>query len=112
MADEVPEIPAEQARQLVAEEAVLLDVREQGEWDAGHAPQAVHLPLGRVRQAAGFEPGRRIVVVCRSGVRSRTAAKQLRAMGFDAVNLTGGMRDWAACGGEVVDRGGQPGVVV
>ena len=40
------------ARDLVREGAVLLDVRESGEWNAGHAPQAAHLPLGRIAEAS------------------------------------------------------------
>jgi hydroxyacylglutathione hydrolase len=45
--------------------------------------------------------------MCRSGNRSRSATKSLIAMGYDAVNLSGGMGAWAAAGGQVVDRSGR-----
>jgi rhodanese-related sulfurtransferase len=82
-------------------DAVLLDVRETGEWAEGHAAGAVHAPLSAL--AAG-EPlpeaarGRPVVVICRSGKRSRQAAALLAAGGVDAVDVTGGMLAWAEAG--------------
>jgi len=109
----VPSVRGDEARSLVNDGATLLDVREAEEWNAGHAPQATHLPLSRLADAARkLRSGRRIVVVCRSGNRSHTATARLRAMGYDAVNLAGGMRAWAGSGGQVVDRRGRPGAVV
>jgi rhodanese-related sulfurtransferase len=107
-----PSVRATEAVELVRGDAVLLDVREPAEWNAGHAPAAVHLPLGRIGEAARrITPGRRVVVACRSGNRSRTATARLREMGFDAVNLSGGMHAWRAAGGAVVDRKNRPGTV-
>lgn len=104
----VPSVHGAEARDLVREGAVLLDVRETSEWNAGHAPQAAHLPLGRIGEASKkVRGGKRVVVVCRSGNRSRTATKSLLDMGYDAVNLAGGMAAWAAAGGQVVDRSGR-----
>ncbi len=108
----VPSVDAATARELVREGAVLLDVRENTEWNAAHAPQAAHLPLGRIAEAAKkVRPGKRVVVVCRSGNRSRSATKSLLAMGYDAVNLSGGLPAWARAGGQVVDRSGRPAAV-
>ncbi|WP_046729441.1 rhodanese-like domain-containing protein [Streptomyces humi] len=95
-------------------EAVLLDVREPYEWQAGHAPGAVHLPLSAL--AAGAElpapaRARPLVVICRSGNRSRQAAELLVARGSQAVDVTGGMRDWAGAGLPVVDARGANGTV-
>jgi len=105
----VPSVNAATARELVRDGAVLLDVRENAEWNAGHAPQAAHLPLGRITEASKkVRNGKRVVVVCRSGHRSRSGAKALIELGYDAVSLSGGLGAWARAGGQVVDRAGRP----
>lgn len=77
--------------------ALLLDVREPQEWQAGHAPQARHIPLGQLESRLAELPrDRQIIAVCRSGRRSALATQQLAAGGYDAINLTGGMTAWAA----------------
>ena len=109
----VPEIGPAEAVDLVAGGAVLLDVREDEEWVAGHAPQAVHVAMGEVAERAGELPaGRTVVCVCRVGGRSGAVAEHLRGIGVDAVNLAGGMNAWAAAGLPVVDDGGSPGRVI
>lgn len=109
---QVPSVDAGTARELVREGAVLLDVRESSEWNAGHAPQAAHLPLGRINEASKkVKQDKRVVVVCRSGNRSRSATKALISMGYDALNLTGGMNAWASSGGQVVNRSGRVGSI-
>ncbi|MYS12901.1 rhodanese-like domain-containing protein [Streptomyces sp. SID4982] len=95
-------------------DAVLLDVRENHEWQAGHAPGAVHHPLTLLTAGAGLPPeaqARTVVVICRSGQRSRRAVELLRALGVEAVDVRGGMRDWAAAGLPVVDSQGRNGTV-
>ncbi|MFJ9599301.1 rhodanese-like domain-containing protein [Streptomyces althioticus] len=95
-------------------DAVLLDVRELHEWQAGHAPRAVHLPLSALAAGAPLPDaaqGVPLVVVCRSGNRSRQAAALLAERGADAVDVTGGMRDWAEAGLPVVDAHGGDGSV-
>jgi rhodanese-related sulfurtransferase len=107
-----PAVDARRAAELVQSGAVLLDVRERGEWDAGHAPMARHLPLGRLQAEASRLPNdRTIVVVCRSGNRSAQATKALNAAGWTALNLSGGMHAWQRAGGPIVGRGGRPGFV-
>ncbi len=102
-----------EADSLVRAGAVLLDVREQTEWYAGHAPGARHVPLGNLEGKLGALPrDRRVVVVCRSGNRSARATALLVRSGFEAVNLNGGMRAWAAAGFPVETAGAQPGMVV
>ncbi|PWI18002.1 sulfurtransferase [Streptomyces sp. Act143] len=94
--------------------AVLLDVREPYEWQAGHAPRAVHLSLSALAAGVGLPAqaqARPLVVICRSGNRSRQAAELLVARGSDAVDVIGGMRDWAEAGLPVVDSRGQNGTV-
>lgn len=86
----------------VPEFAVLLDVREDDEWAAGHAPRAIHVPMGQVAQRldelATALPDRPVHVVCRAGGRSARVTAFLQQAGWDAVNVDGGMRAWAAAG--------------
>lgn len=106
------EIDPGTARALVDDGAFLLDVRNDDEWEAGHAPAATLIPLGRLSERHPELPtDRRIVVVCRSGGRSGQATDALVAAGYDAVNLAGGMQGWAALGLPVVTDAGGPGVV-
>ena len=109
-----PEVGARAAAALVNAGALLLDVREPGEWPAGHVAQAWLLPMGQVTRHRGDLPrDRRIVVVCRSGGRSAAVAEALRVWGFDAVNLSGGMTAWGLAGLPVVTTGpGSAGLVV
>ncbi|MFE9771720.1 rhodanese-like domain-containing protein [Streptomyces sp. NPDC005931] len=97
-----------------AGDALLLDVRESYEWQAGHAPGAVHLPLSALVAGAGLPEraqARPLVVICRSGHRSRHAAELLAARGAEAVDVIGGMLDWAGAGLPVVDSRGGTGTV-
>lgn len=104
--------PAE-AAELVESGAILLDVREQPEWVAGHAPRARHIPLGQLARRHGELPaGRTVITVCRSGHRSARAAALLAREGVQVVNLSGGMRAWVAAGLPVVGKGSRPGAVV
>jgi rhodanese-related sulfurtransferase len=99
----VPEVTADEAATLVAEGALLLDVREQDEWDAGHVEAAVHLPMSRIGLEYQTLPtDRRIVCICHVGARSAAVADALRAAGWDAVNLAGGMVAWERAGLPVV----------
>ena len=109
----IEQVSPEEAEKLVADGALLLDVREAGEWSAGHAPDAVHVPLGQLpdRHADVLDAGRRIVAVCRVGGRSQHAAMALQQAGYDAVNLAGGMHAWAGSGRPVVTDDGGPGTV-
>ena len=91
--------------------AVLVDVREDDEWAAGHAPDAVHVPLGRVGDAASRFAGQEVLTVCRSGARSGRAAKALAAAGVDVHNVAGGMSAWVSAGLPVVRDDGSPGRV-
>ena len=80
--------------------AQIVDVREPEEWVDGHIPGATHIPLGElVARASALDPDQPVIAVCRSGVRSLTAAEILIGVGFaDAKSMTGGMIDWAEAG--------------
>jgi rhodanese-related sulfurtransferase len=92
---------------------VLLDVRNAKEWEAGHAPGAVWVPLAELEGARFSLPiNRRIVCVCRVGQRSARATAELVQMGFEAVNMAGGMKAWAERGLPVVCDDGSPGTII
>ncbi|WP_314245134.1 rhodanese-like domain-containing protein [Streptomyces kutzneri] len=108
-------VTAAQALQRTRDtDAVLFDVRERAEWAAGHAPGAVHAPLSTLMTGAGLPAaaqGRPLVVICRSGHRSRQAVKLLTGRGAEAVDVKGGMNAWAAAGLPVVDDRGSSGSI-
>jgi len=112
-AENVADVSAEDGRRMVDDGALLLDVREADEWDAGHAPEALWIPMGELQaRVAELPRDRRIVAICRSGNRSHVVAGALIGAGYDAVNLDGGMRAWMAEDYEVVASDGLPGVVI
>ncbi|MFB6839010.1 rhodanese-like domain-containing protein [Streptomyces sp. NPDC056361] len=93
-------------------DALVLDVREDDEWEAGHVEGALHVPMsdfvarfGEVTEAVA-ERGR-AYVMCRVGGRSAQVTQYLVQQGIDAVNVDGGMLDWAGAGRPMVsDDGG------
>jgi rhodanese-related sulfurtransferase len=109
----IEDIGPDEAANLVDAGAFLLDVRENEEWVAGHAPQATHVPMGEIQDRASEIPGdRTIVCMCRVGGRSGAVAKALAAGGYDVRNVDGGMQAWAATGRPVVTDAGTPGEVI
>ena len=106
MGERLPDLPAAN----VPDEVWLLDVREDDEWAAGHAPGATHIPLGQLGARASEVPQDELIyVICRSGHRSGNAAQALAGAGWRAVNIAGGMQDWAAAGRPMVtDSGADP----
>lgn len=94
------------------QDAALLDVREQDEWDSGHAEGATHIPLSEIPQRLHDLPeADEIYVVCRSGGRSLQATKWLNAQGISAINVAGGMKRWQAAGRPIVAADGEPFIV-
>ena len=92
-----PELPTVDPREVGDD--LLLDVREDGEWAAGHAPGAVHVPLGQLVQRLDELPADRpIAVVCHLGGRSAQATAFLLGQGRQARNVRGGMDAWARSG--------------
>jgi rhodanese-related sulfurtransferase len=108
-----PQLSNAEAVAMLSDGALLIDVRGIDEWNAGHAPEATHIPLAELRsQIAGLDRSRRIIVICRSGRRSDPATAALRKAGYDAYNFSGGMHVWQQAGGAVHTRSGQPGSVI
>ena len=102
-----PPIPAVRARE-VADDAYLIDVREDDEWLAGHAPDAVHLPMMQLPERLAEIPEQGdVVIVCRSGHRSAEVVGYLLGRGFGNVrNVADGMVGWAAAGRTLVSEDG------
>jgi rhodanese-related sulfurtransferase len=102
----LPEVPAVD----VPDQVWLLDVREDDEWAAGHVPDAQHIPLGQLgARTAEIPQDVEIYVICRSGVRSARVTQALNGAGWQAVNVAGGMQDWAAAGRPMItDSGATP----
>ncbi len=99
-----------EALQLLEQGAVMIDVRESHEWEAGRVAGARHLPLTNLSSHMNEIPkGRKIVVACRSGGRSAHAAKILHKAGHDVVNLRGGLHAWHLAGLPLVSKRGKPG---
>lgn len=91
--------PADVAEQVRSGEMLLVDVRTDHEWDAGHAPQAMHVPLSEVKERIGeierAAADRPIAFICRTGSRSAEAAAIAVTEGMDDVhNVVGGMTAW------------------
>lgn len=85
-----------------ASNTMLIDVRSKAEWRSGHVPGSTHVSLESlgqrmdwIKRAAG---GGQVMVICRSGNRSATATRSLRAAGVDALNVRGGIVAWEKAG--------------
>ena len=90
------EVTPQQTRELLDKgEAVVVDVREPYEREAGHIDGSRHIVLGELTAHAGELPrDRPVVFVCRVGGRSLMAAQAFRASGFDAFSMAGGLERW------------------
>src|SRR6202167_1206937 len=85
----------------------LLDVREDNEWAAGHAPDAVHIPVGTLNARAEDIPqDREVYVTSRSGARSSYASQALAGAAWKTVNVADGMTGWAVAGRPMVSETG------
>lgn len=96
LVDPALELTAEQTRELLERgEAVVVDVREPYEREAGHIEGTRHIELERLASKADSLPrDRRVVFHCRLGARSALAARAFRSAGYDAWSMRGGIREW------------------
>jgi rhodanese-related sulfurtransferase len=97
------QVTAAEAIELAGEGTMLIDVREQWEWDRGHAPQAVLTPMSAFGDFVDELPtDADILVVCHSGARSFTVATALAEGGYRVIDVLGGMTAWEQAGGPLV----------
>ena len=109
----VPEVSADKAMALIADGAVLIDIREPNEWQAGHAPMATHIPIGELGAAAqGLSTADALIFICRSGRRSDQAVGARVRPRVKPHNHTGGLQAWELAGGAVVRDDGSTGMVI
>lgn len=90
----IPSISTKELETLLTTQHItLLDVRNPGEYRGGHIQKANNVPLNKITTYKGknTEP---VYVICQSGMRSKNAAKQLKKMGYNVVNVRGGMNQW------------------
>ena len=96
----------------ITADTVVLDVREDEEWSAGHIDGARHVPMFQVPQHVSLSEDLSadvpIVVVCKMGGRSAQVTAWLNQQGWQAANLDGGMLAWATAGRPMVSEDGQP----
>jgi rhodanese-related sulfurtransferase len=98
--------------QTFGESVVLLDVREDDEWQRGHAAGAQHIPMGDVpARIAEIDRDATLFVVCHVGGRSQRVAQYLARNGYRPINVSGGMLAWAGAGRPVVTDDGGVGTV-
>jgi phage shock protein E len=94
--------PTDAAAKAKSGEAVIIDVREQGEWNEGHIPDAISLSRGTIEleiQERIPDSHAMIICHCGGGGRSALAAESLQKMGFRNVrSMTGGLKAWKAAG--------------
>ena len=104
----VTEVTAREVQERTArgEAITLIDIREQNEWNLGHADGAIYIGRGILeREIEGRVPrDATVVLICASGNRSALSAQTLETMGYTNVaSMAGGFRDWVASGGAVAD---------
>ncbi|ATE62670.1 rhodanese-like domain-containing protein [Thauera sinica] len=94
--------PVEATLLINREDAIVVDVRDQGEYAQGHVPNARHVPLAELARRTGelekFK-SRPLILYCASGARSASAVAQLKKAGFEKLyNLRGGLIEWEKAG--------------
>ena len=110
--DAVPQADIATVPPTFDESVVLLDVREDDEWQRGHAPGALHIPMGQIPARIGeIDPAAALYVVCQGGGRSQRVSQYLAQNGYTPVNVSGGMLAWAGSGRSVVTDDGGVGVI-
>ena len=93
------QITQEEAKAMMdSQEVIILDVREQDEYDSGYIPGAVLLPVGTIDDTTAAqvipEKDSTVLVYCRSGNRSKTASAALADLGYTNIYEFGGINTW------------------
>ena len=99
MKTDYKQISQDEAKNMMdTQEVIVLDVREQDEFDAGHIPRALLLPVGTISESSAAavipEPDSVVLVYCRSGNRSKTASSALAKLGYTNIYEFGGINTW------------------
>lgn len=93
------QIDIDQVAMALEDGAVVIDVREAGEYSAGHVPGAVHHPMSRLTSRLDqLDRTSPVHLICGSGNRSRAMTDLLTSLGFDAIDVLGGTSAWIRSG--------------
>lgn len=96
----------------VPENAFVLDVREDYEFEAGHVPGATHIPMAELPEKfEQLDPDEDVYVICRTGGRSAQASLWLTAQGYSVFNVAGGSGAWIDAGKKIVSENGETPVI-
>jgi rhodanese-related sulfurtransferase len=96
----------------IPEDAFVLDVREDYEFEAGHVPGAKHIPLAELPDRfEELDPDEDVYVICRTGGRSAQASLWLTAQGYTAINVAGGSGAWIDADKKIVSENGETPVI-
>jgi rhodanese-related sulfurtransferase len=96
------DISVDKAYEMYKSGTFLLDVRTQEEWDEYHVPNATFIPLDQLPNRLSEVPkDKEIVVICRSGNRSKEGRDILLNAGYNATSVTGGIKEWYAKGYDI-----------
>lgn len=88
-------VTSSEASSLIEDGAILIDVRTKEEYDEKHISGAVNIPLSDIEEGnIDYDKDKDIIVYCRSGNRSKTAAKQLIVLGYTKVYDLGSINNW------------------
>lgn len=108
-----PSIQPEEVEHFIENGHLLIDVREDDEWEAGHHLNAIHIKMGEISSnLEKFEREKKYIIVCRSGGRSAKVTDFLIENEIDALNLSGGMKKFSQVSTNVKDSLGNTGQII
>ena len=108
-----PSIQPEKVEDFIENGHLLIDVREDDEWEAGHHVNASHIKMGEIpSNLEKFEKEKNYIIVCRSGGRSAKVTDFLMENEINAFNLSGGMKKFSQVSKNVKDSLGNTGQII
>ncbi len=111
--NKVPSVYASDVENLISNGHLLIDVREDDEWEAGHHKDATHISMGTIEEnLSKFSKDNEYVIVCRSGARSARVSNYLLSKDFKVSNLDGGMKALFSVSNNIIDSKGSTGQII
>lgn len=89
----VPSVSTTELKQELNNDITLIDVRTSKEFNKGYIFGAKNIPLNEIHTFSG-DKEKKVYIICKSGARSKKAAKELKEEGYSVVNVSGGMSNW------------------
>lgn len=111
--NKVPSVDASEVETLISNGYLLIDVREDDEWEAGHHRDATHISMGTIEEnLSKFSKDADYIIVCRSGARSSRVSNYLLSNDFKVSNLDGGMKALLSVTDNIVNSKGSSGQII